>query len=84
MTQVIESTALPALYVVRSINDFEYDKINMPLATWRKLARYFTYTGYQARLVHSIGGYRSLADYYVSDLVDCVVNSERLFNKVWR
>lgn len=76
VTQVIESTALPALYVVRYISDYEYDKINMPLATWRKLARYFAYTGYQARILHSVGGYRSLAEYYITDLVDCVVDQK--------
>jgi hypothetical protein len=76
VTQVIESTALPALYVIRDISYYDYDKINMPLSTWRKLARYFTYTGYQARLIHSIGGYRSLAEFYVTDFVDCVVDQK--------
>lgn len=73
VTQIVESSVVPALYKVTDIqyND-NYDKIKLPISTWRKLAQYFSYTGYQARLIHSLNGPRSMAAFYVMDLVDCV------------
>ncbi|MFS4458147.1 hypothetical protein [Bdellovibrio sp. HCB2-146] len=73
VTQIIESSTVPALYKITDLRYADdYEKITMPLSTWRKLAQYFAYTGYQARLIHSINGPRSLAAFYVTDLVDCV------------
>jgi hypothetical protein len=78
VTQIVETSEVRRLYRKENLYAAKsYDKINLPLSTWRKLAQYYIYTGYQARLIQSMSRKDSIARISASDPVDCVILEAR-------